>query len=297
LRRWLEAGLRALAALLALVVPALPASAGLTIHADFPSKLVKPRTVAVWVPDGLQPGERLPVIYMHDGQNLFDPGTAFGGTEWGVDEAVGKRAIVVGIWNIGDLRWQEYMPQRMFDRLPGSVRAKANTPPTSDAYVAFLTDELKPFIDATYPTIPGRRTTFIMGSSMGGLISLYAQALRPDVFSRAAGLSTHWPLSLGGDVTPNQVAVAVAGALRALPGRGPFYVDSGDQTLDATYAPFTSAVLPVLESLEFKLSSCTFPGTGHNEAAWRARLEVPLAFLLEGKTPRTAPGRVCELFR
>ena len=295
MRRWAEA-LTAL--LLAALLPALaaPAWAGLSVHPGFPSKLIPPRTVTVWVPDGLAPGERLPVIYMQDGQNLFDPATAFGGIEWGMDEAVGKRAIVVGIWNSGDTRWLDYMPRRMFDRLPGNARARAIGQPGSDAYVAFLTDELKPFIDRTYPTKPGRRTTFIMGSSMGGLTALYAQALRPDVFGRAAGLSTHWPLTLGGDVTPDEVARAVAGALRALPGRGPFYVDSGDQTLDASYAPFTAAVLPVLESLGFRVTSCTFPGTGHGESAWRARLDVPLAFLLDGRAPRSAPGRQCESF-
>lgn len=290
MRRWAEA---LVAAGLAL---AAPASAGLTIHADFPSKLVAPRTIAVWVPDGLKPGERLPVIYMHDGQNLFDGATAYGGVEWGVDEAVGNRAIVVGIWNSGDTRWQEYMPQRIFDRLPVSVQARMKAKPVSDAYVAFLTDELKPFIDRTYPTQPGRRTTFIMGSSMGGLISLYAQALRPDVFGRAAGLSTHWPLYIEGEPPPGQVAAAVAGALRPLPGRGPFYVDSGDRMLDATYPPYTRDVLPILESLGFRLTSCSFPGAGHNEAAWRARLDVPLSFLLDGRAPKSAPGRTCESF-
>ena len=136
---------------------------------------------------------------------LFLPGYSYEGEPWAVDKAIvllmddGKipGAIVVGIWNVGGNRWGEYLPQkpaetpegrafaaRFPDRLPGELYA--------DAYLKFLVDELKPFIDSTYRTLPDQYHTFVMGSSMGGLISLYDITEYPQVFSGAGCVSTHW---------------------------------------------------------------------------------------------------------
>jgi len=279
-----------LAPLLALLL-AQPLLAGGTLarHAAFPSTHVAPREVLVWVPEECTGKARCPVVYMADGQNLFEPGKSYGGEEWGADEAMtarkGQKAILVGVSNTG-LRWQEYMPQKVFERLPADVQAKAQKiggPPVSDAYLKFLVTELKPFIDKSYQTKSGRQSTFVMGSSMGGLISLYALAEYPETFAAAAGLSTHWPLATPGDVSPEQVAAAFDGWLKTRPAKGRLYTDRGDQALDASYAPYAAAMAPVLArhgwsgaSLEDRL----FPGTAHNEAAWRARLAIPLGFLL-----------------
>ncbi len=105
--------------------------------------------------------------------------------------------IIVGLWNIGANRWGEYLPQkpadtpagrafaaRFADRLPGERY--------SDAYLRFLVEELKPFIDAHYSTRPDQPNTFVMGSSMGGLISLYAICEYPQIFGGAGCVSTHW---------------------------------------------------------------------------------------------------------
>src|SRR5438105_4526688 len=142
------------------------------------------RDVLVYLPPGHAAGQqRFPVLYMHDGQNLFDRGTAFGGNEWQVDEtletlsAEGLGAIVVGLPNAGEARVPEYSP------FPG------HGPARGDAYLAFIIDTVKPLIDAVYCTQPERQHTGILGSSMGGLISLYAFFRHPEVFGLAGGLS------------------------------------------------------------------------------------------------------------
>ncbi|HWU36209.1 MAG TPA: alpha/beta hydrolase-fold protein, partial [Candidatus Acidoferrum sp.] len=166
----------------------IPTSAG-TLHRYeyFPSQLVPVRHCDVWLPPGYAAadGLRYPVVYMPDGQNLFLPGYSLSGQSWGIDHAVARLmgegrisgAIVVGIWNTGDSRWAEYLPQKpvgtadaykIAERYPalkpGDMRA--------DAFLRFVVKELMPFIDASYRTRAGRSGTSMMGSSLGALISL-----------------------------------------------------------------------------------------------------------------------------
>lgn len=149
-------------------------------------QLQNTRDILVYLPPGhSDPARRFPVIYMHDGQNLFDHSTSFAG-EWHVDETLeglalsdDKQAIVVGIPNLGEARIREYSP---FDSAYWGHSQ-------GDAYLAFLCDTLKPMIDGSFPTLPGRRSTGILGSSMGGLISLYAFFARADVFGLVGALS------------------------------------------------------------------------------------------------------------
>lgn len=143
------------------------------------------RDLLVALPGGHASGEkRYPVIYMHDGQNLFDPATSFAGS-WNVDVAMaevsldGLGAIVVGIPNMGAERLNEYSPFE-HPKLGGGK---------GDQYLDWLIDTVKPMIDERYYTIPDCEHTGIAGSSMGGLISLYAFFRYPDVFGFAGVLS------------------------------------------------------------------------------------------------------------
>ncbi|MBC7447458.1 MAG: T9SS type A sorting domain-containing protein [Hymenobacteraceae bacterium] len=146
------------------------------------------RTRRIWLylpPDYATSQKTYPVLYMHDGQNLFDAATSFSG-EWGVDETLDRLqtqgdwgCIVVGIDNGGTTRLAEYSPY------PHPTYGGGQ----GDLYVDFLTNTLKPYIDANYRTRPDRLSTGVMGSSMGGLISLYAALKRPDVFGRAGVFS------------------------------------------------------------------------------------------------------------
>ena len=142
---------------------------------------------------------------MHDGQNCFNAADCGYGVAWEVQHALARLiatgqarpAIIVGVWNIPARRVLEYRPARPFGYLSATARQRILAPmggaPLSDDYLAFVVHELKPFIDASYRTRPDRDDTFVMGSSMGGLISLYAICEYPDVFGGAGCVSTHWP--------------------------------------------------------------------------------------------------------
>lgn len=162
----------------------------LRTHADFHSRhLDNERTLIVWLPPGYaeEVDRRYPVFYLQDGQNLFDAATAFGGVEWQADETADKliRAnrlrpvILVGIYNNAD-RVSEYTPWRDGRRRAGG-RGKV--------YARFVAEEVKPFIDAQYRTLPDRDNTAIGGSSLGGLIALYIASAYSDRFGMCAAVS------------------------------------------------------------------------------------------------------------
>jgi predicted alpha/beta superfamily hydrolase len=145
------------------------------------------RQIDIYLPPSYESDSRrrYPVVYMHDGQNLSDPFTAFGGMTWRLEGALERLAsrgfepIVVGIHNMGERRIAEYTP--FVDAKHGGGRG--------DRYVRFLIDVVKPKIDRRYRTRTDRDNTAILGSSLGGLISLYAFFLRPSPFGRAAVMS------------------------------------------------------------------------------------------------------------
>jgi predicted alpha/beta superfamily hydrolase len=258
-------------------------------HADFPSQFVAARNVDVWLPPDYSESRRYPVLYMHDGQNLFEPISSIGGVAWEVDKAITRLAearkipsvIVVGVWNNGDIRWREYMPQKAyeaagFEKRREAVIERAGGEPISDAYLKFLVEEVKPFIDSNYPTLPDQRNTFVMGSSMGGLISLYAVSQCPDVFYGAGCVSTHW--SAGGDELVDEMAKMLPD-----PNSHKLYFDYGTVGLDAEYEPFQLRMDKYLRKAGYDESNWMtrkFDGADHNEAAWRVRVDIPLQFLL-----------------
>lgn len=213
--------------------------------APIDSQFVDRRNVDVWLPSGYfsagATARRYPVIYCQDGQNLFDPATSFIGVDWGVDETLtrliaGKQipaAIVVAVWNTPK-RLSEYMPQKPFERVKESdvpdMFKSARRQPLGDAYLCYLVNELKPAIDARYRTLPGRESTCILGSSLGGLISLYAIYEYPDVFGGAACLSTAW--TVAGRITARDLQKALPD-----PKTHRIYFDYGNETKEDGYEP------------------------------------------------------------
>ena len=256
-----------------------------------------PRRVDVWDPVEDHAGPRA-LLVMHDGQNVFDPASAYGGHTWGVADVVTKLAasdaafrvpVVVGVWNT-PLRWREYMPERMLKRLPARIRAEMEAEQggagVSDGYQRFLAEELLPFVRARHPVSPAPAT--IMGSSMGGLASLAAVAEHPAAFVGAGCLSTHWPFS---DPRKSERATAIRmAATRYIaevlgPPRGrKLWLDHGDQTLDQYYAPYQANADAALDAAGWRrgvdYQSRAYPGASHSEPSWRARLADPLGFLL-----------------
>lgn len=298
--------------ILALALTAAPAVAAprLDTYPQMASRFVQPRDVTVYVPDACR-ATACGVLYMHDGQQLWDASATWNHQSWQVAETLDRLiadnsvppVIVVGIANT-DKRGREYLPQKVYARLSPQSQARLDKdwggPPLSDAYLHFIVDELKPFIDTHYRTRPDAADTSIMGSSMGGLISLYAQAEYPRVFGASASLSMHWPLDNPFVGTPDSPAdvVEVTRAFDAYlatteltPGQNRVYIDQGTQTLDAHYRAFNLAFTPMMEARGWtdavNLSSQIFPGADHSEGAWSARLDVALKFLLSKKVAKS----------
>ncbi|MCE2996256.1 MAG: alpha/beta hydrolase [Cyclobacteriaceae bacterium] len=272
---------------------------------NFKSALVAPRTIDVWLPDNYNPKTKYAVLYMHDGKGLYDSSIMWNKQEWKVDEVMGKLqregkirdCIVVGVYNSEKTRHPEYFPQKPFESLTkierDSVtaqlqrvgRTKEEFKPFSDNYLKFLVTELKPFIDQNFSTKKDRANTFIAGSSMGGLISLYAICEYPDVFGGAACLSTHWPgvFSMDNNPVPTAFYSYIHKNLPD-PQTHKIYFDYGDQTLDALYPPLQKRVDEIVTSKGYSSKNWMtqfFPGENHSEKAWSKRLDIPFLFLLK----------------
>lgn len=267
--------------------------------AELPSAYLRDRNVDVWLPEGYDTAKKYTVLYMHDGQQLFDGKSTFNKQEWGIDENMTelirtgkiKETIVVGIWNTPDRRL-EYYPAKAFnflskswqDSLRKDVNLSANAKPRSDAYLKYIVRELKPYIDRNFSTYSDRANTFIGGSSMGGLISLYALCEYPKVFGGAICISTHWQSS----VFRNEPQIADA-MLKYMRKKLPkaknhkLYFDFGTATLDAWYEPYQREADDIMRKKKYDSSNWKtrkFEGAAHDENAWRSRLPIPLSFML-----------------
>ncbi len=235
------------------------------------------RQLLVYLPPSYTRSDRrYPVIYMHDGQNLFDAATSFSG-EWCVDETLealsveGIEAIVVGIPNAGPQRSAEYSP------FPhpwlGNGRAAV--------YVRFLIDTVKPLIDRSFRTQPDRAHTGTAGSSLGGLVSLYAFFAASEVFGFAGVFSPALWSTQGKMAALVQQTPFVGGRL---------YMDVGDQETSggsgrrSTYLiDEAQRMAELLRTKGYTAADLQFHvalGGQHNESSWAARLPNALRFLL-----------------
>ena len=251
------------------------------VHKSFHSKLLNnDRDVLVYLPPGYETnkGRRYSVLYLHDGQNLFDGATSFiPGQEWRVDETLQslistgqiEPLIIVGIYNTKD-RVNEYTPVE-------DVKYKGGK---ADLYGRMLVEELKPFIDGTYRTRKGAKHTGLGGSSLGGLVSLYLGLKYPQVFRRVAVLSPSvW--------FADKQIVKYVEALSKRPNLR-IWMDTGTRegrnTEDAQNTLGNARLLR--DTLVRKgwrlgkdLSYFEAEGAEHNERAWAARVEPILRFL------------------
>jgi enterochelin esterase-like enzyme len=273
-------------------------SSGTIVHYErFPSRYVQPRNVDVWLPEAYTSLRKYAVLYMHDGQMLFDSTLNWNRQEWSVDETLAtllqkglvRNTIVVGVWSNSEYRLSEYFPQKPLNTLPATMRDSLIAGPLmnraqADNYLRFLVRELKPFIDSAYATRRDKANTMVAGSSMGGLISLYAICEYPAVFGAAACLSTHWPGTLQGqyEAIPNAF-VSYARQKLPSPKDHKIYFDYGTETLDRLYKPHQERVDKVMHARGYRTRQWItreFPGEDHSEKAWGRRLHIPLQFLL-----------------
>lgn len=272
---------------------------------NFSSKFISPRNIDIWLPEGYSSQKKYAVLYMHDGQMLFDSTTTWNKQDWQADEVATKLMsahktkdfIIVGIWNGGATRHPDYFPQKPYESLSPNQkvfvtnelkkigRTEENFQPVSDNYLRFLVKELKPYIDQHFSVKKDRANTFIAGSSMGGLISMYAICEYPEIFGGAACLSTHW-IGIFSD-TNNPIPEAFLKYMDShlpQPQTHKIYFDFGTTTLDAFYPKHQAKVDELMRKKGFTSNNwetLQFEGEDHSEKAWAKRLHLPFEFLLK----------------
>lgn len=258
-------------------------------HKDFASSLVAARHIAVWLPAGYDDTtSRYPVLYLHDGQNLFDIKTAAFGVEWQVDESVTaliqqqliEPVIIVGIWNTPD-RIDEYTT---------TISKQLGKGGKGETYIRFLVEELKPAIDREYRTLSDSENTLIGGSSLGGLISIHAWYNRPDCFGKCLAFSPslHWD--------DERLLVELAAVHRIAPS-GQLWLSMGthegrsEETRD-TNVNRARRLAELLKQTDRhsaeRIEYLEVQGGQHNEAAWAVQFPLALQFVLGKPRNETA---------
>lgn len=291
--------------------PAVPqvSSGEIVWWSDFaPAQAVGVNDIWVWLPAGYanHPDRRFPVLYMHDAENIFDRRLSSFDKEWAMDEAITRLAargdlrewIVVGLRSPRN-RYQTLFPQKLMDHLPEGYRKSvlsidfpgitAGPELRGDRYAAMVALDLKSHVDGKFRTLRGPEDSAVMGSSMGGLMSLYIIGEYPEVFGQAAGLSTHLPLSNpdegDSEIRARQVTEAFSAyfaTTRLNPARNHIYIDHGTATLDAFYPPYFAHFGEMMARNGWagpSFESRAFFGAEHEENAWAQRVDIPLGFL------------------
>lgn len=266
--------------------------AELETHRDLNIPGLNRRRVDVWLPEAYHanPNQSFPVLYMQDGQTVFDSWRK-GIPGWEIHLAISRLAaeekifppVVVAISSTLN-RPGEYLPAKALKHSDGIdlveesnlVGKTTASNIVSDLYLAWMVHTLKPAIDQRYRTLRDPQNTALMGSSLGGLISLYALCEYPEVFGKAACLSTHWPAVGDG-------MLAYLNERLPSPGQHKLYFDYGSEGLDREYEPWQTSVDALLRQKGYRegkdFASWHFTGEDHTTTAWKNRVHIPLTFL------------------
>lgn len=236
---------------------------------------IQDRDLIVWLPPGYEADKsrRYPVIYMHDGQNIFDPVTSAFGVDWSIDETaddlikkkVIEPVIVVGIYNTSD-RMKEYTPGNK-----------------GTAYMEFVVKTVKPLIDSTYRTKPDRKNTIAGGSSAGGIISFMLVWEHPDVFAKAICMSPAFktPVSMAAGWDYGKVVATSSDKKKAVF----FYIDNGGVGLESQLQPGIDEMINALKSKGYKEGKdfvvVIDPTAKHSEADWAKRFPNAVQLMLK----------------
>lgn len=230
------------------------------------TSVADPHRVRLYLPPSYEENtlRRYPVLYMHDGHNLFFPEEAFTGDTWEVRETlelldemnIAEEVIVVGVWPADRLR--EY------------------TKPGYEHYGRFLATELKPLIDRRYRTLPEPQHTAVMGSSLGGVVSLFCSWEYPGVFGKCACMSSTFTME---DDLRERVATEPKRPVR-------FYLDSGPR---GDNFEVTKAMSELLQSRGYlygrDMIYLAFPQSGHSESDWAVRAHIPFQYFFGTSVP------------
>lgn len=269
---------------------------------DIQASGLPPQRLTIWLPPGYDTStDSYRVLYMHDAQNLFDPALSNFNKVWAADKAMMRHSladsegpwIIVGIWSPGEDRYRQYLPAPAYEQASDALRSAmddyAGGEIASGAYLDWITGSLKPWLDSALRTRTGRDETAIIGSSMGGLISLYAFLEHPGVFGRAGCVSTHWPAIAPQSVTetsPELVTIwrTMLSEKLGQPDGRKLWFDHGTETLDAYYPPYQAVIDEHMGELGWQRGrdweSRTYEGAEHEENAWAARLPEVFDWLL-----------------
>jgi len=280
--------------------PNAPSPSEIRRHDGFASVHVPPRSLDVYLPPGYssEQDREYPVLYMHDGQYMFYADSLKWSQAWGIDSlmdtliAAGRLmpAIVVGVGNT-ERRTLEYMPQKGVDHFPDSTKDHflgIYKAPESDQYLKFLVEEVKPFIDSVYRTKPDPANTFIAGSAMGGLITIYAITEYPEVFGGAACINTHWPLGMQ-DRVPDaaRAMVDVLGANLPDPATHRIYFDYWIQNEVSITEPYQNRMDQHMGARGYRQpvnwQTVMLDASEISMKVWKQELYRPLEFLLKAK--------------
>lgn len=269
---------------------------------DFDSKYVSPRHIDVWQPQDFDPQDDYQILWMHDGQMLFDKSKTWNKQEWGIDENLTKLieagkippTLVVATWNVSENRHADYFPEKPYNNLDSLQKEqllnynKQNSDrlfqqsPNADDYLKFLVQEVKPMVEKSFQVNVNKTNTTVAGSSMGGLISFYALAEYPRVFGNAICMSTHWPGGM--PFKENPFPEAFFHYLdNKLPGlkTHKFYFDFGTATLDELYPQYQKPVDSLFAKNGFgenRFKNLKFEGHKHHEEYWFKRIGNAVLF-------------------
>lgn len=268
-------------------------------HYIYSPELADTVTVDVLIPEGYDnnSSEAYPVLYMHDGQNLFDANTTWNHQAWEVDSVMGdlvnrgmiRPAIVVGVHSVAASRVGDLMPQKPIENIEGAQGdSLRNSFPgmvlRGDAYAAFMAKTLKDYVDSAYRTLPDAANTSVMGSSMGGIMSMYVICEYPEVFGNAGWVSSHWVGHEQGEGICSAALLNYLNEHTPDPATHRIYMDHGTEHSDAWYGPSDDKAIDILLDhgyiLPNNLLYITDKRAGHMETYWARRLSLPLMFLL-----------------
>ncbi len=270
------------------------ATGDLRIH-PFHSRIYRnDRFLRVWLPPGYDDAQnaarQYPVLYLNDGQNLFEPATSFNGVEWQVDETADRLIreqviapmIIVGIDNTGKDRLREYMPHRSFQ--PMMLRVQGTR------YPSFLIKEVMPFVERHYRVASGPRTTGLGGSSLGALIALYTVAVSPGIFGRLLLESPSLWAS-------NRQIIRQSRTVRRWPERvflATGSAEAGREDRDRSMVDDVQELAAILHrgGLDARhLRLVVEQGASHHESEWARRFPDALSFLFAEDRPGSAAGQ------
>jgi enterochelin esterase-like enzyme len=265
------------------------------------------RQVDVWLPDGFAAHKKTDVLIMHDGQMLFDSTITWNQQEWGVDECLTKlkqeglltrQVLVIGIHNDPYNRYQEFFPNSAYDFLPDSLQKRFESElwgglPSADQYLANVMELIVPMVEDKFKVSSKRNRHFMIGSSMGAIVSYYALGKHPKELDGVAGLSIHLPMINASkyDSTVQSKSFEALLAYASSPKerriyRKKIWIDRGTVGLDALYRPYfdffchgIAQSIPRNNLFIYK----TYEGAGHSERDWNARLAEVVCWLLNEK--------------